>query len=72
MEILFTALKAALAFFLVMSLWFLWMAYVRRKSGSQSDQDVLVRLTRGCAGCQNSEKCHNRKAQEKQNELTRI
>ena len=71
MEILTAALKTTLAFFIVMALWFLWMTYVRRKSGAPGDQDVLEHMTK-CAGCQNSEKCHNRKAQEKQNELTRI
>lgn len=71
METLIAVLKTALAFFIVMAFWFLWMTYVRRKSGARSDQDVLEHMTK-CAGCRNSENCHNRKAQEKQNELTRI
>jgi len=71
MEFLIAALKTTFAFFIVMALWFLWMTYVRHKSGARSDQDVLEHMTK-CAGCRNNEKCRSRKALEKQNELTRI
>ncbi len=61
MEMMAAFLRAALAFFLIMGAWFLWMSYVRRKSGLRRDQDVLEDMTHGCAGCQNQGRCQSKK-----------
>ncbi len=61
METIFGFLKAALGIFVVMAAWFLWNAYVGRKSGCRGDHDVLEHMTEGCAGCKNQGHCHNRK-----------
>jgi hypothetical protein len=70
METILSALKAAAAIFVVMALWFLWMTYVRRRSGCRRDRDVLEHMTQGCAGCRGADACHSRKAEEEKHELT--
>ncbi len=70
METITALLRTALGIFLVLGAWFLWMTYVRRKSGCRRDRDVLEHMTHGCAGCQGGGACHNRKADEEHHELT--
>jgi hypothetical protein len=69
METIFAILKTAGAIFAVMALWFLWMTFVRRRSGCRRDGDVLEHMTHGCAGCQGGGACHNRKVEEEPHEL---
>jgi hypothetical protein len=69
METILTFLKTALGIFVAMALWFLWMTYVRRRSGCRRDSDVLEHMLHGCAGCQGEGACHNRKAEEEHHEL---
>lgn len=61
METIVALLRASLAFFLVIGGWFLWMSYVRRRSGMRRDRDVLEHMTHGCAGCQNQGRCQSKK-----------
>jgi hypothetical protein len=68
METILTVLKTALGFFIAMAMWFLWMKYVRRRSGCRRDQDVLEYMAHGCAGCQGQGACHTRKAEEEYHE----
>jgi hypothetical protein len=68
MEIVVSVLKAVGAIFSVMALWFLWMTYVRRRSGCRADKDVLEHMTHGCTGCQGGV-CHQREAEEEHHEL---
>jgi hypothetical protein len=68
METIVTLLKTALGFFLVLAAWFVWMSYVRRRSGLRRDRDVLEHMTHGCAGCQNQGRCQNPKAEEEHHE----
>lgn len=70
MDLIATFLRTALAIFLVMGAWFLWMAYVRRKSGLRCDRDVLEYMTHGCASCQGQGRCHSRKLEKEHHELT--
>jgi hypothetical protein len=69
METMVMLLRAVLAFFLVLAGWFLWMSYVRRKSGLRRDKDVLEHMTHSCSGCQNQGRCHNKKTEEEHHEL---
>lgn len=61
MDVMVALMRAVLAFFLVLAGWFLWMSYVRRKSGVPRDKDVLEHMTHGCAGCKNQGRCHSKK-----------
>jgi hypothetical protein len=58
METITAVLKTALGIFVTMAAWFLWMKYIRRTSGCQSDQDVLEHMAHGCAGCKGDGACH--------------
>ncbi len=69
METIVTLLRTALGIFIVMGAWFLWMTYVRRKSGCRGDRDVLEHMTHGCAGCR-SGGCHGGNTNEEHHELT--
>jgi hypothetical protein len=69
METIISFARAFPAFFLVMSAWFLWMSYVRLKSGARPDKDVLEHMTGSCAGCQNQGRCKTKKVEEEHHEL---
>lgn len=69
METMVMFLRTALAFFLILAAWFLWMSYVRLKSGARRDKDVLEHMTHSCAGCQNQGRCKTKKVEEEHHEL---
>lgn len=69
MEIIISLVRAVLAFFLILSAWFLWMSYVRLKSGARRDKDVLEHMTHSCGGCKNQGRCQSKKVEEEHHEL---
>ena len=70
METLLSIAKAAGATFVVLSIWYVYLTLVRRKSGCQRDTDVLEYMTHGCAGCKGDGACRRKETQEEHHELT--
>ena len=54
----------AIGIFAAMSVWFVLMGFVRRRSGCAPGRDVLEFMTHGCAGCKGDGACDNRRAEE--------
>ena len=53
----------------VSAIWFGIQAFIRRRSGCSSNQDVLDFMKHGCAGCKGDGACHNRVKGEDHHEL---
>jgi hypothetical protein len=53
----------------VLAIWFGIQAFIRRRSGCNSNQDVLDFMKHGCAGCKGHGACHNRPKGEDHHEL---
>ena len=70
METLLSIGKTVGATFVVLSIWYLYLSLVRRKSGCRRDADLLEYMTHGCAGCKGDGACRRKEAQEEQHELT--
>lgn len=70
MEALLDLLKAVGGMLAVMVIWFGIQAFIRRRSGCGSNQDVLDFMKHGCAGCKGDGACHNRAKEEEHHELT--
>lgn len=68
METLLAIAKTVGAFFVAMSLWFAFNAFIRRKTGCRGD--ALEFMTHGCAGCKGDGACQRKKAGEEHHELT--
>ena len=68
MEALWSLVKAVVAMAAVMVIWYAIQAFVRRRSGCGSSQDVLDFMKHGCAGCKGNGACHNRKKEENHHE----
>jgi hypothetical protein len=65
MEIITRVVGTAVGMFVSLSVWFLIMGYVRRKSGCRGartahDKDALEFMAHNCAGCQGGGSCGNR------------
>jgi hypothetical protein len=69
METIFDFAKAILGILIVLAIWFGVQAFVRRRSGCGSNQDVLDFMKHGCAGCKGNGACHNRGKEEEHHEL---
>ena len=70
METVISALDTALGIFVALALWFLFMSFVRRRSGCRGDKDVLEFMTHGCAGCKGDGACSKNKSEREHRELT--
>ena len=60
MDALLSLAKAVFGFLAVLLIWFGIQAFIRRRSGCGSGQDVLDFMKHGCAGCKGNGACHNR------------
>lgn len=69
MEAIFNLAKAIVGFSVVMLIWFGIQAFIRRRSGCASGQDVLDFMKHGCAGCKGNGACHNRGKEKEHHEL---
>ena len=69
MEAIFSFVKAILGFLTILLIWFGIQAFIRRRSGCKSNQDVLDFMKHGCAGCKGDGACHNRGKEEEHHEL---
>ena len=58
MQALLDLLKGILGLMTVLLLWFGIQAFIRRRSGCKSNQDVLDFMKHGCAGCKGNGACH--------------
>jgi hypothetical protein len=70
MDALFSLIRAVLAMFAILAIWFGVQAFIRRRSGCGSQQDVLDFMKHGCAGCKGNGACHNRGKEQHHHELT--
>jgi hypothetical protein len=70
MDALFNLVKPILAFLAVLLIWFGLQRFIRRRSGCESDVDVLDFMKDGCAGCKGDGACHKRGKEEQHHELT--
>ena len=63
---LFSVLKAAVGFFIVMSVWLAIQGIARRRGGCARDRDMLDYMLHGCGNCLHGSTC------EKSKERSRI
>lgn len=61
--------RGVLGILAVLIVWFVIQAFIRRRSGCGSNEDVLDFMKHGCSGCKGSGACHKRGTQGKHHEL---
>ena len=61
MQQVFDLAKGVLGLLTVLILWFGIQAFIRRRSGCESQKDVLDFMKHGCAGCKGDGACHNKR-----------
>jgi hypothetical protein len=69
MEAIINLAKAVVGFLAVMLIWFGIQAFIRRRSGCRSGEDVLDFMKHGCSGCKGNGACHKRGKEEEHHEL---